>query len=356
MARILVGVTGGIAAYKACTARAPARPSGARRVPDRDGGRRALRRARDLLRARPQVAERGPVPAPRARRPAGDRAADRQHARAARARARGRRPDRGRACARRAARRGAGDERTHVGAPGDPGECRDAARTRRRASSGRPRGSSPRARSGRGGWPSPRRSPRPSSRSSARVPTGPLAGRRVLVSAGGTREQLDAVRFLGNRSSGRMGVAVAEEARRRGRGRDAPRREPRGSGARRRDRRRDADRRRPRARGARARGCGRDRHGRCGRRLPAGRAVDGEAPEGRRARGRSSSTPTPDVLAALGAGAHARAGARRLRGGRRGDRARASAREARARRAPTSSSSTTSAARTSASTRPRTRS
>ena len=47
-------------------------------------------------------------------------------------------------------------------------------------------------------------------------PAGPLAGRRVLVSAGGTREQLDAVRFLGNRSSGRMGVAVAEEARRRG--------------------------------------------------------------------------------------------------------------------------------------------
>jgi phosphopantothenoylcysteine decarboxylase/phosphopantothenate--cysteine ligase len=47
-------------------------------------------------------------------------------------------------------------------------------------------------------------------------PAGPLAGRRVLVSAGGTREQLDAVRFLGNRSSGRMGVAVAEEALRRG--------------------------------------------------------------------------------------------------------------------------------------------
>jgi phosphopantothenoylcysteine decarboxylase/phosphopantothenate--cysteine ligase len=48
------------------------------------------------------------------------------------------------------------------------------------------------------------------------APAGSLAGRRVLVSAGGTREQLDAVRFLGNRSSGRMGVAVAEEARRRG--------------------------------------------------------------------------------------------------------------------------------------------
>ncbi len=45
---------------------------------------------------------------------------------------------------------------------------------------------------------------------------GKLRGKRVLVSAGGTREPLDAVRFVGNRSSGRMGVAVAEEARRRG--------------------------------------------------------------------------------------------------------------------------------------------
>lgn len=43
-----------------------------------------------------------------------------------------------------------------------------------------------------------------------------LAGRRVLVTAGGTREPLDAVRFLGNRSSGRMGVALAEESRKRG--------------------------------------------------------------------------------------------------------------------------------------------
>ena len=46
--------------------------------------------------------------------------------------------------------------------------------------------------------------------------TGPLAGKRVLVSAGGTREPIDAVRFVGNRSSGRMGVALAAEARRRG--------------------------------------------------------------------------------------------------------------------------------------------
>ena len=43
-----------------------------------------------------------------------------------------------------------------------------------------------------------------------------LAGRRVLITAGGTREPLDAVRYLGNRSSGRMGWAVAEAAVRRG--------------------------------------------------------------------------------------------------------------------------------------------
>jgi phosphopantothenoylcysteine decarboxylase / phosphopantothenate---cysteine ligase len=43
-----------------------------------------------------------------------------------------------------------------------------------------------------------------------------LRGVRVLVTAGGTREPLDEVRFVGNRSSGRMGVALAEEARRRG--------------------------------------------------------------------------------------------------------------------------------------------
>ncbi|MBC7518981.1 MAG: bifunctional phosphopantothenoylcysteine decarboxylase/phosphopantothenate--cysteine ligase CoaBC [Microbacteriaceae bacterium] len=43
-----------------------------------------------------------------------------------------------------------------------------------------------------------------------------LAGRRVLVTAGGTREALDPVRFLGNRSSGRQGVAIAEAAHVRG--------------------------------------------------------------------------------------------------------------------------------------------
>ena len=45
---------------------------------------------------------------------------------------------------------------------------------------------------------------------------GPLDGLRVLVSAGGTREPIDSVRFVGNRSSGRMGIALAHEAVRRG--------------------------------------------------------------------------------------------------------------------------------------------
>jgi phosphopantothenoylcysteine decarboxylase/phosphopantothenate--cysteine ligase len=45
---------------------------------------------------------------------------------------------------------------------------------------------------------------------------GDLAGRHVLVTAGGTREAIDPVRFIGNRSSGKMGYAVAGAAARRG--------------------------------------------------------------------------------------------------------------------------------------------
>ena len=48
------------------------------------------------------------------------------------------------------------------------------------------------------------------------APGAELAGRHVVVSAGGTREALDPVRFLGNRSSGKQGYAVAAEAARRG--------------------------------------------------------------------------------------------------------------------------------------------
>jgi phosphopantothenoylcysteine decarboxylase/phosphopantothenate--cysteine ligase len=52
----------------------------------------------------------------------------------------------------------------------------------------------------------------------AELPTGhrPWDGLRVLVTAGGTREPIDSVRYLGNRSSGRMGIALAAAAARRG--------------------------------------------------------------------------------------------------------------------------------------------
>ncbi len=46
--------------------------------------------------------------------------------------------------------------------------------------------------------------------------SGAWDGLRVLVTAGGTREAIDAVRFIGNRSSGRMGMALADRAARRG--------------------------------------------------------------------------------------------------------------------------------------------
>ena len=45
---------------------------------------------------------------------------------------------------------------------------------------------------------------------------GPMSGMRLLVTAGGTREPIDSVRFIGNRSSGKMGLAIAREAVRRG--------------------------------------------------------------------------------------------------------------------------------------------
>ncbi len=114
--------------------------------------------------------------------------------------------------------RGARDERAHVGAPRDPGERRPCCARAAWRSSGRQMGSLPRARSARGGWSSRTRSP-PRIAELLGAPAngaGSLEDRRVVISAGGTREPLDTVRFLGNRSSGRMGVALAEEARSRG--------------------------------------------------------------------------------------------------------------------------------------------
>lgn len=49
-----------------------------------------------------------------------------------------------------------------------------------------------------------------------RLPDGPLTGKHVVISAGGTREPIDPVRFLGNRSSGKQGYALAAAAARRG--------------------------------------------------------------------------------------------------------------------------------------------
>ncbi len=68
---------------------------------------------------------------------------------------------------------------------------------------------------GRGRLPDPARL---LARVEAVLPAGerPWDGLRVLVTAGGTREPIDSVRFLGNRSSGRMGVALAAAAARRG--------------------------------------------------------------------------------------------------------------------------------------------
>lgn len=48
---------------------------------------------------------------------------------------------------------------------------------------------------------------------SAIAPSGPLAGKRVLLTAGPTRERIDPVRFISNRSSGKMGFALAAAAR-----------------------------------------------------------------------------------------------------------------------------------------------
>jgi len=53
-------------------------------------------------------------------------------------------------------------------------------------------------------------------RAFAGTAAGPLAGKKIVVTSGGTRERIDAVRFVGNRSSGKMGRAVADEAYLRG--------------------------------------------------------------------------------------------------------------------------------------------
>ena len=127
-----------------------------------------------------------------------------------------------------------------------------------------------------------------------------LEGRRVLVTAGGTREPLDAVRYLGNRSSGRMGVAVADEAARRGAqvtlilaaGGAAPSAPMRTLQA-------ESAEQLHRATLAEAADRRRDRDGGGGRRLPACRGRRRQARQGRE-RWLVELEPTVDILAELG--------------------------------------------------------
>ncbi|HEV3323482.1 MAG TPA: bifunctional phosphopantothenoylcysteine decarboxylase/phosphopantothenate synthase [Solirubrobacteraceae bacterium] len=64
--------------------------------------------------------------------------------------------------------------------------------------------------------PARRAAPKGEAAGGAPAPGGAWRGLRVLVTAGGTREPIDSVRFIGNGSSGRMGLALAEAARARG--------------------------------------------------------------------------------------------------------------------------------------------
>ena len=149
---------------------------------------------------------------------------------------------------RRPLRRRARDERRDVRAPRHAGQPRDAARARRDRARARARARSARRGSGgSAGCPSrPSCSPpsRPRSRAAA---GGTSTGLRVLVTAGGTREPIDAVRFVGNRSSGRMGFALAERGRPPRRRRHGRRRQRRAAAPPRRHLRRRGDRRRARA-------------------------------------------------------------------------------------------------------------
>ena len=131
---------------------------------------------------------------------------------------------------------------------------------------------------------------------------GDLEGLHVVVSAGGTREPLDPVRFIGNRSSGKMGAALRRSGARSGGERD-PRR--------RRHERHPATRRGPslmpppRRRCARqcfsaATSCRHPGHGRRGCRLCPGTRQPAQDQALRREPPRSSSVPNPDIVAEVG--------------------------------------------------------
>ena len=100
-----------------------------------------------------------------------------------------------------------GDAHRDVGAPGHRRQRRDPAPPRRRSSSSRRAAGSPAPTPARAGCPSPTEIFAAATRALAgRGAVRDLAGRHVVVSAGGTREPLDPVRFLGNRSSRPAGL------------------------------------------------------------------------------------------------------------------------------------------------------
>ena len=198
-----------------------------RRRPRRAGAHRrraALRRRAHVLRARVRAGAHVAVRRPRAdpahparpdRRPRRRRARDREAARQVRGRHLRRPPDRDAARDPRAGARVPGDAHRDVGARRGAGEPRDAARGAACTCSSPRRAASPAATSARAGSPIPTAS-RPRVLELLAAPTGALAGRTVLVTAGGTREPIDPVRFVGNRSSGKMGHAIADVAAPRG--------------------------------------------------------------------------------------------------------------------------------------------
>ena len=322
MARILLGVSGGIAAYKALELARLATTRGPRRPGADDARGRALRRRR-LLRGHRRRAG--------AERRVRARPDPRRLPRRPRARARPDRPPRGGRQRRRLpGRPGLGEHRSPSSRPGSPTRWspppsspapaprlvapamndrmyRDAATQANLRDAARARGHRDRARGGRARLPRRARR-RAAARSRAGCwtrsrprcpgPSGPWDGLRVLVSAGGTREPIDPVRFIGNRSSGRMGLALAERAaapRRRG---DPGRRQRRAPGAARRPPRRRRDRRRAGdGAGGRVRHRRRAADGRGARRLPARRAP----PTQDRPRGDGGLElelePTEDILA-----------------------------------------------------------
>ena len=219
--RIVLGVSGGIAAYKAvevCRRLVDAgRPRRAR--PHR--GRAALRRPHHLRRPRLRAgvdvalgrAPPDPAHPPRPdRRPRARRAGHRPGPRPLRRRASATTcsptscspPGRRCSCARPCTPRCGSTPpcRTTCGC------CARAAST-----SSSPRAAAwPAATSAPAAWPTPRRSSRAVDALLAAEHEHDLTGLRVVVTAGGTREPIDPVRFIGNRSSGKQGHAVAEEA------------------------------------------------------------------------------------------------------------------------------------------------